>query len=278
MKRTERHHLKENEFVHWVTELTEWYEANKNLALYGGVAIVLVAVAVGGTVVYRQNAASNANRMLAEAMVIAESPVMPPSAVEAGKAPIQAPGTYPTDKARLEAAAPKLLATAEMYPAQDAGLIARYRLAAALVAIGRNAEGIQRYNEVAEKSTGLYQVMAKMGIADAQITAGQYDQAITSLKVLAQQTTEETPVDGVLMQLGRAYKLAGKTEDARKTFKRVTEEFAQSPYAAVARAEMESLQTGSWPANDRCQTQAGRVIKDGAPRCRLATWRRTGSR
>ena len=241
MKRTERHHLKENEFVHWVTEVTNWYEANKNLALYGGLAIVLVAVAVAGTVVYRQNTAASANRMLAEAMVIAESPVMPPAAAEAGKPPIQPPGSYPTDKARLEAAVPKLLATTETYPTQDAGLIARYRLAAALVAIGRSDEGIQRYKEVAATSTGLYQVMAKMGVADAQITAGKYDLAIASLKELAQQSSDETPVDGVLMQLARAYKMAGKTDEARKTFKRVTEEFGQSPYAAVARKELDAL-------------------------------------
>ena len=243
MKRTERHHLKENEFVEWLTNTTAWYEANKSLAIYGGLAVVLVAVAVGGTVLYRQNTASSASRMLAEAMIAAEAPVMPPTSGEAGKPPMQAPGTYPTDKARMEAALPKLLATAEAYPAQDAGVIARYRAAAALVAVGRTAEGIQRYREVADKATGLYQVMARMGIADAQVDAGQYDQAIASLKELALQNTEETPVDGVLMQLARAYKLSGKIDDARKTYKRVAEEFTQSPYAAIARREMESLDT-----------------------------------
>jgi len=49
--------------------------------------------------------------------------------------------------------------------------------------------------------------------------------------------SDDVPVDGVLMQLARAYTLAGKTEDAKKTLKRVIDEFPQSPYAAAARRE-----------------------------------------
>jgi TolA-binding protein len=41
------------------------------------------------------------------------------------------------------------------------------------------------------------------------------------------------------MQIARAYKLAGKVEDAKKTFNRVASEFPQSPYAAAARREAE---------------------------------------
>jgi TolA-binding protein len=41
------------------------------------------------------------------------------------------------------------------------------------------------------------------------------------------------------MQIGRAYRLAGKVDDAKKTFKRVADEFPQSPYAPAARREAE---------------------------------------
>jgi len=241
MKRTERHHLQQNEFAEWLHHTRNWYAANKNLVLYGGIAIVVVAMGVGATLVVRQNTAANASRMLAEAMTLAEAQVMPPVAGEAGKPPVQAPGTYPTDRARLDAALPKLLAVAEAYPTNDAGLIARYRAAAALVAVGRFDEGIQRYQEVIAKTTGVYQTMAKLGIADAQITSRQFDPAIASLKELAQQAGDMTPLDGILMQLARAYKLAGKADDARKTFKRVADEFPQSPYAEQARKELDTL-------------------------------------
>jgi TolA-binding protein len=43
------------------------------------------------------------------------------------------------------------------------------------------------------------------------------------------------------MELARAYKLAGKTEDAQKTLTQIVEQHADSPYAAEARAEIERL-------------------------------------
>jgi hypothetical protein len=42
------------------------------------------------------------------------------------------------------------------------------------------------------------------------------------------------------MELARAYRLAGKADDAKKTYKRVADEFPQSPYVPLARREMES--------------------------------------
>jgi len=239
MKRTERHHLKENEFAEWLIGGKTWYEANSKVIGYVGVAALLVLVAVMGTLAYRQMNAGKASAALAEALTVAEAPVLPPAPGEGGKPPVQRPGTYPTDRARLEAALPKLMAVADAYPASDAGIMARYRAAAALVAVGRTPEGIQRYKEVVEKGKGAYQAMARMGIGEAYLIAGQFDQAIASFKEVESMKSDDVPVDGVLMQLARAYRLAGKAEDARKTFKRVVDEFPQSPYAPAARREAE---------------------------------------
>jgi TolA-binding protein len=239
MKRTERHHLKENDIAEWLIGAKSWYEANSKITGYIGMAVALALVAVVGTMAYRQMNAGKASSALAEALAIAEAPVLPPAPAEAGKPPVQRPGTFPTDRARLEAALPKLLAVAEAYPGSDAGIMARYRAAAALVAVGRTQEGAQRYKEVVERGRGAYQAMARLGIAEAQVIAGQFDQAIASFKEVEALKSEDVPVDGVLMQLARVYQLAGKTEDAKKTYKRVADEFPQSPYAPAARREAE---------------------------------------
>jgi TolA-binding protein len=132
------------------------------------------------------------------------------------------------------------MAVAEAYPVADAGIMARYRAASALVAIGKPADGIQRYREVVEKGRGVYQVMARLGIADAQLAGGQFDLAIASYKEAAALNSDDAPADGILMQLARAYRLAGKADEAKKTFKRVADEYPQSPYAPVAKRELES--------------------------------------
>jgi tetratricopeptide (TPR) repeat protein len=192
-----------------------------------------------GTMAYRQMNQGKASSALAAALAVAEAPVLPPAPAEAGKPPVQRPGTYPTDRARLEAALPKLLAVADAYPDSDAGLMARYRAASALVAVGRTQDGAARYKEVVDKGKGAYAVMARLGIAEAHLMAGQFDQAIASFKEVEALKSDDVPVDGVLMQLARAYQLAGKSEDAKKAFKRVVDEFPQSPYAPAARREVE---------------------------------------
>lgn len=245
MKRTERHHLKENEFAEWLLGVRTWYEANRQAVTFIGIALVVLAAVVAGTVSYRRVDAGRASAALAEAMSVAEAPVVPPSTPAAGKAPVQQPGTFPTDRARLEAALPKWLAVADAYPASDSGIIARYRAAAALVALGRTPEGIQRYREVIEKGTGAYQVMARLGVAEAQLASGQYDLAIASFKEVAALNSEDAPADGVLMQLARAYRLSGKTDEARRTFKRVADEYPLSPYASSARRDADAETTAS---------------------------------
>jgi TolA-binding protein len=241
MKRTERHHLKENEVANWVLELKEQYEANRNIFQYATIAVLVVAVAVAGTMAWRSMAKTRAADMLAEAMTVAEAPVTAPVAAEAGKTPTQPAGTFPTEKARLEAALPKFMATAETYASADVGIVARYRAAAELVALGRTDEAIRQYTQVVERGSGVVQAMAKLGIADAQLTAGKYDEAVKSLTVLAEKSNDDTPLDGVLMQLGRAYRLAGKGPDAKKAFQRIVDEYPTSGYVTEARREIEAL-------------------------------------
>ena len=78
-----------------------------------------------------------------------------------------------------------------------------------------------------------------MGQAEALFAQGKYDPAIALYTELTRDTGSQIPVDGVLMQLGRAYVRAGKKEDAIRAFNRIVEEFPQSLYATDARREME---------------------------------------
>jgi outer membrane protein assembly factor BamD (BamD/ComL family) len=58
---------------------------------------------------------------------------------------------------------------------------------------------------------------------------------------MARDPNAQVPVDGVLMQLGRAYARAGRKDEAARAFSRIVDEFPQSLYAADARREMEEV-------------------------------------
>jgi TolA-binding protein len=209
----------------------------------GIIAIVVIAALTlaGGYGWWRQSRNAKSNALLAEALTVEEAPVVAPAAPAPGSPlPVQQPGTFATDQARLETALPKLMHAADSYPGTAAGITARYHAASVLAALARYAEAEQRYKEVVDKGgSGLYGRTARMGLADVLVSQGKYDDAIKIYQEVSTDTKSQLPVDGVLMQLGRAYMKAGKKNEAAHAFTRVVEEFPQSLYAAEARREME---------------------------------------
>ena len=248
MKTTERHRLKDNELAIALNQAQQWADSNSRTLVTALGAIVVVAIAVFGYMAYRNSADNKARELLTAAMVIEEARVMPPgppagTTNDPNAIGGQLPGTYPTEKAKLEAALPKFQAAADAYPSTDSGLTARFHLARALVTLGRTEEGIKEYDKVIAGGNALLARSARLGKADAQIRAAQYDPAIATFKQIVDAKEAGLPMEGVLMELARAYKLAGKTEDARKTLTQIVEQHADSPYAGEARAEIERLKS-----------------------------------
>ena len=246
MKSKERHKLKENDFARTVAQASD-YMQTRGQDVAKIVTVIVVAILLAGAYAWwRQSQTGKANTLLASALSVAEAPVIAPSAPAPGSPiPVQQPGTYPTEQAKLEAALPVLMKAADAYPNTDAGITARYHAAGTLAALGRYAEAEQRYQEVVDKAGNrLYGRTAKLGLADVQVLQGKYDSAIKIYQDAATDSNSQLPLDGVLMQLGRAYMKAGKKNEAAHAFTRVVEEFPQSAYASDARREMEEVKKG----------------------------------
>lgn len=251
MKRSERHHLKENAFAVAMARFQDRAENwGTGLAIAGGVALA-VAVLFGGYTWWSERAEATAGVLLAEALVVADAPVVPPPAdaaageADAAEPPFtQPPGSYPTIEAKMSASLPGLLEAADAYPGTPSGITARYRAAAALAALGRHDEAAEHYRQVIDGDEGgVYGRMATLGLASVEMSRGAHDEAIALLEPSAVSASEAPlPVDGVLMQLGHAYRLAGRTDDARAAFQRIMDEFPTSLYFPDAERELQVLQ------------------------------------
>ena len=238
MKRTERHHLKENDLLQLASRTRDAIDRRQREVGAVAIAIIVVSIAVIGYFAWRSRVEGRAGALLADAIVVSEARVGPPPAPGAPATSL----SFPTEREKLEAAAAKFKSVADQYPSSDAGLFARYREAATLMAIGNAKEAAAAYQRVIDQGgSGLYGQMAQLGLAEAQARDGQYDTAINTYKGLAENRDGPLPVDGILMQLGRTYLDAGKTTEAQQTFNRVVEEFPESPFSGDARRELESL-------------------------------------
>ena len=242
MKHSEREHLKENELAKALTAANVSLGQHKSQVVTIGGVIVALLVVYAGYTFWSRNADSAVSGLLADAMVVYEAPVQAALPADAGSpaAPTQAPGTYPTEKAKLEAALPKFMAAADASPTSAPGRLARFNAASILMSLGRFDEARAQYEQLTAGSD-LVARGAALGKAQAQVRAGQYDPAIESLKTLSTQTTSDLPVDGVLMELAKAYRAAGKVDDARKTLNEIVEKHAESPFVGEARAELDKL-------------------------------------
>jgi TolA-binding protein len=246
MKSTERHKLKENEFARSVAHARDIIETRRGDIARVVIAVAVIALVVVGYSWWRHAREARATASLAQGIAVFEAPVVPLAAPAPGSPmPVQQAGTYQTEKAKLEAALPKLMETAEQFPNADAGITARYYAASALAALGRYAEAEQRFQEVADKAgSKIYGRTAQLGQADAQVAQGKFDSAIAIYKELATNAKDQLPADGVLMALGRASVRAGRAEEATRAFERVINEFPDSVYTADARRELEETRKG----------------------------------
>jgi tetratricopeptide (TPR) repeat protein len=248
MKRTERRHLKENPLAHSIVTAREYIQPRtRQLGIVAGALVLIVLAAVVITMLRGRESAA-AQRALAEAMVALNARVIATADPDTDNLPAAAAlgntGTFSTEAAKLRAALPKLQAAADGYPETPSGTTARYHLAGALAALGRNDEALKEFAQVVERagSDSIYGRMARMGYADAQARAGQLDGAIASWKELADAADSEIPKDAVLIELARAYVAKGDMEEARKTFTQLVDEHPTSPYTSVARQELDALE------------------------------------
>jgi len=237
MKRAERQRLKQNDLGELTRQVQEVLTARQHELAWVAVVLLVVGAAVLGYWVWHQREQQAAQKLLADAMVVAEARIGPPAAATGGSGL-----TFPTERERAQAALTKFKAAADAYPTSDAGLFARYQEASTQVVLGNPAEAAKAYQVVIDGAgTRLIGQTARLGLAAAHARSGQFDQAITTYKELAQRKDGGLPIDGILMELGRVYRDAGRAADAQQTFNRLVEEFPDSPFSADAKRELDAL-------------------------------------
>jgi TolA-binding protein len=239
MKAQQRHQLKQNEVARTAARAIETFTENRDRIMTITVIVLLVAAIAGGWFYWRKRTNDKAGAMLGVALTITNSPIVPAPTIPGAT---QAPGTYPSDRARQEASLKAFQDVATAYPSTTAGLAAQYHAGASLLLLERFPEAENTFADVAARAgSSVYGPMAKMGRAEALAGESKYDDAIKVLTDLSADRDGVLPVDGVLNELARACVKAGKKAEARAAFKRIVDEFPESVYGTDARQQLAAL-------------------------------------
>ena len=248
MKTTERHRLKENDLAYALDQGLDLLGSDRKRSLTILAVLVIVGAVAGGYLFWRARTNAQAEALLGEAMTTLGAPVaQPPPPPAAGQpappVPARQPGTFETEKAKLEAALAKFDAAAQRYPKTKAGISARYQAASVPALLGKPDEAAKRFQEVMDIAgpSSVYYEMARLGKVSAEAQGRHFDEAIKTYTDLSNNKDGTVPPDAMLMQLGRIYLMAGKTKEARTTFRRLLDEYPASQFAADAKREVDTL-------------------------------------
>ena len=265
MKSQERHKLKENEFARTVVHAREVLATRQR------------DIDVGGR---RHRRVAGDRRRVRVVAAVDRQPRHRPPRKRAGRlrgaggarrphprraAPLlcSSPAPIVTEQAKLEAALPKFLEAADRYPSTQAGIAARYHAAGILATLGRYQRGGTAISgsRVDEPDPASTDAPAASGSPRRRSRRRSTTARSRIYTELSRDTSSQMPVDGVLMQLGRACALAGRKEEAVRAFTRVTEEFPTSLYfdGCEARARRREKVVARQLSGDQLQLQADQL-------------------
>lgn len=243
MKSSERHQLKDNELAHLASGARDIVQDRRGPILGVVVAVVAILAALGGYLAWRNSVESKAHNLLAAATTVEGARVGPPAAF--GTQPEQGL-SFVSEREKNQAILTKYKDVADQFPTSEAGIYARYRQAGTYMALGLPKNAAEAYQQViTQGGESLYAQMAKLGLAEAQAQNGDYENAITTFRDLAQRKDGPLPIDGLLLRLGRTQVEAGKASDAQQTLNRLVSEFPDSAFTADARKELDQLKKAS---------------------------------
>jgi tetratricopeptide (TPR) repeat protein len=212
MKRTERHHLKEDEMVHGLSWLADFSKKYRREILIVAGALAFAVVVLGALVIVRAHGRSVQSRATGEVGDLAAAAVEKPEKL-----------------ADLEKLAAK----------GRTARLANLELARYWAERGDWAKAESYAGRIADGRKDLLHYQAEDLKAQIALGKKEFDKAISIYQKAVDEKPGVYPIDALLFRLAESHELKGETKEAIDLYKKLQEEHAQSYYGYEA-----SLKTG----------------------------------
>jgi predicted negative regulator of RcsB-dependent stress response len=237
MDRHTRKELKTDKFAQGVGTGFEFLSEHRGQAMRWGLIALAVVVIVGGIWVYRSHQTTQRAELLAKAMQIDGASVGPPQPPRM---------SFPTIEAKETALLAAFTDVAVKYPGSQEAAIAQLAVAANHADKGQIDEALKTFQNIMDTAPDPYNSVAKLSIAQIDVSQGKADEAEKLLRQLVVKPTMFVSKEQATLDLARLIAKKNPAE-ARK----LLEPLSASKRSAVSRAAvaaMGAIATNSAPA------------------------------
>jgi len=228
MSRLHRKDYKRDELVSTLETLTLSAERHaRSLIIAAGAVVVLIAAVAGG-IWYSRSRAADAAAGLAAVHKAVEAPVIAQGA-PAGML------TFASPSARAQEVLTRAEALLTEHPSSRQAHWAAYWKGVAQKDLGRFDEALATLDPLATLGDEPFlSALARMQRAQVSEVKGDLAAAAESYASLAASAPARFPVEIALMNQARLLEAQGKPDEAKAIYRRVTQEYPESPYASDA--------------------------------------------
>lgn len=241
MKRAERHHLKQDEFVHWIDRTMTWGMENKRNIVNATLVVVGAAMLLGGLYIYRSRQAATADALLTTALEQYHGFVVSDSS---GAAPAGVPSFESNDE-RFRASLEAFQTVADGYGTYDAARHARYYVGLCHNGLSELDAAEAALESVRTGNHDLLYYLATQALASVKLQRDDVTGAAEVYRTLVEDTQTPLPRDLLLFELAKTEERAGNMEQAKQYYERMLAEHPESQLRGDAMTRSETLALAS---------------------------------
>lgn len=237
-----REDLKRNELEEVLGKGMHYAEDHKRMILYGVGALLGAAVVAAGIFYWLGSRRDGANELLAEALRVDGGAVVATGANPAD--PVRP--TFSSDEARRSRAKELFGQLDSRYGSTATGRVAKLYLAQIAVAENDKERAKQLWKAFLDaEPEGSLAATTRVNLFKLDREQGRGAELAEELQKMLAADAKPLPADVILFELARTYQAIGKPEEARTTYRRIVDEYPQSPYIADAQREAGPATKGS---------------------------------
>ncbi len=229
-----REDLKRNELEEALGKGIHYAEDHKRMLIWGVGGVVGVALLVAGVFLWIASRKDGANEMLGKALRVDGAEVV---ASGANPGDTLHP-TFASESARRTRAKELFAELDDRYGSTATGRVAKLYLAQIAIAENDTEKAKQLWRAFLDaEPSGALAATARVNLYKLDREQGRGAELIGELQKMSEQADKPLPADVILYQLALTYEALGKSDDAKASWRRLVDEYPQSPYNADAQRE-----------------------------------------